>query len=228
MFSLFIVLLTFINSLARGQTKCLFINDELCMVRPTLIDMNPNEVKYYPVMVSLNKCAGNCNVLSPTISVPKETKDINVKAFNMVTDKDEAKAMAEHISCDCKCKFNSTTCNSKQKWNNKTWQCECKNFPNCEKDYSWNPAPCTCENSKYLKSVTDTSVTKCDEIVIVMNNLSTKKTNNITTNVTNTASINCHSKKVRDFYILHKVLLAIILILIFTIVCYHYANQKDI
>ena len=43
--------------------------------------------------------------------VPKETKDINVKAFNMITNKDEAKAMMEHISCDCKFKFNSTTCN---------------------------------------------------------------------------------------------------------------------
>ena len=27
--------------------------------------------------------------------------------------------MTEHISHDCKCKFNSTTSNSKQKWNNK-------------------------------------------------------------------------------------------------------------
>ena len=27
--------------------------------------------------------------------------------------------MTERMSYDCKCKFNSTTCNSKQKWNNK-------------------------------------------------------------------------------------------------------------
>ena len=33
-----------------------------------------------------------------------------MKAFNMITNKDEAKAITEHISCDCKCKFNSTTC----------------------------------------------------------------------------------------------------------------------
>ena len=33
------------------------------------------------------------------------------------------------------------TCfNSKQKWNNKTCQCECKNYQKCEKDYSWNPS----------------------------------------------------------------------------------------
>ena len=30
----------------------------------------------------------------------------------MITNKNEAKAMPEHISCDCKCKFNSTICNS--------------------------------------------------------------------------------------------------------------------
>ena len=65
------------------------------MVRPTLINLNPVELKYYPFMISLNKCTGSCNVLSPKICVPKETKDINVKAFNMITNKNEAKAMAK-------------------------------------------------------------------------------------------------------------------------------------
>ena len=40
----------------------------------------------------------------------------------------EAKTMTKHISCNCKCKFNSATCNSNQKWNNKTCQCECKSY----------------------------------------------------------------------------------------------------
>ena len=83
------------------------------MNRPTLIDMNPFELKYYQFMISLNKCAGNCNVLSPKICVPKEKKDINVKAFHMITNKNEMKVMTEHILCDCKCKFSSTGCNSK-------------------------------------------------------------------------------------------------------------------
>ena len=43
-------------------------------------------------MVSLDKCAGSCKVLSPKLCVPKETKDINIKAFNMMTKKNEAKA----------------------------------------------------------------------------------------------------------------------------------------
>ena len=56
------------------------------------------------------------------------------------------------------------------------------------------------------KSVADTSVTECGEIIIVMNNSSTKNTNTITPNVTKTSSINCLSTKVRDCYVLHKVL----------------------
>ena len=66
-------------------------------------------------MISLNKYTESCNFLSPKICVPKETKDINVKAFNMITNKNEAKAMTEFVSCDCKCKFSSTICNSHQK-----------------------------------------------------------------------------------------------------------------
>ena len=160
----------------------------------------------------------------------KKTKDINVKAFNTITEKKEAKAKAEHIPYDSKCKYNSTTYNSIQERNNKTCrtcQCECKNYCKCEKDYSWNPNTRIQESSKYLKSVADTSVTECDEITIALDNIakttkktntmSTKLTNTITTKMTNTitkkrtniiainvastTSINCPSKKVRDFYI---------------------------
>ena len=69
MFSLikqvFIVLLSFSSSLAHDQTKCLSLDDEPCMIRTTLIDLNPAELKYYPFMISLDKCTGSCNVLSP-------------------------------------------------------------------------------------------------------------------------------------------------------------------
>ena len=55
------------------------------MVRPTLIDMNPVEFKYYPFMISIDKCTGSCIVLSSKICILKETKDIYVKAFNKQT-----------------------------------------------------------------------------------------------------------------------------------------------
>ena len=51
----------------------------------------------------------------------------------MITNKNEAKTMTKHISCDYKCKFNSTTCNSNRKWNNKTCQCKSKKYHKCKK-----------------------------------------------------------------------------------------------
>ena len=89
----FIVLLSFSESLARDRTKCLFLNDEPCMVRPTLTDLNPAELKYYHFIISLDKCARSCNVFSLKISISKETKDINVKVFNIITNKNEGKTM---------------------------------------------------------------------------------------------------------------------------------------
>ena len=64
---MFIILLSFREPLV---TKCLSLNNETCIVRPTLIDLNPVELKYYRFMISLNKYNGSCNVLSPKICVP--------------------------------------------------------------------------------------------------------------------------------------------------------------
>ena len=47
-------------------------------------------------------------------------------------------------------------------------------------------------------------MTECDAIIIVMDNVLTKKTNTIATNVTSNASIIVIVKKVRDCYILYK------------------------
>ena len=35
------------------------------MVKPTLIDLNPVELRYCPFMISLDEYRGSCNVLSP-------------------------------------------------------------------------------------------------------------------------------------------------------------------
>ena len=66
-------------------------------------------------MITVKAFTGSYNVSSAKICVPKEMKDIAVKAFNMITNKNEAKSMTEHVSCDCKCKFNSKIYNSNQK-----------------------------------------------------------------------------------------------------------------
>ena len=101
----------------------------------------------------------------------------------MITRTNEAKKLIKHIACDFKCKFNSTACNSNQKWNNYKGQCECKNYLTCIKDYIWSPSICICENGKYLKSIADTSVIPCDEIINAMDGVSTNVTHSIPKNV---------------------------------------------
>ena len=74
------------------------------MARRTFINLNTVEIDYYPFMTNLDECNGIGNVvneLSAKICVPSSTKDVNVKVVNM-TKIYEAKALVEHISCDCK------------------------------------------------------------------------------------------------------------------------------
>ena len=54
----FIVLLSFSRSLA---TKCMSLNNEPSMTRPTLIGLTPVKFDYYPFMIRLDKCSGTCN-----------------------------------------------------------------------------------------------------------------------------------------------------------------------
>ena len=79
------------------------LNNELFMIRSTLIDLNPVELNYYPFTVSLDKCSGSCNAagdLSTKICVLSKTKDINAKVFNMVPRINETKILIKHISFD--------------------------------------------------------------------------------------------------------------------------------
>ena len=78
-------------------------------------------------MIWLDKFNGSFNTtddLSMKICVPMTylqkyvfpvKQKTNVKVFNVITRINEAKTFVKHISCNCKCKFNSTTCNSNQK-----------------------------------------------------------------------------------------------------------------
>ena len=53
------------------------LNDELCMVRPTLIDLNLTELHYFLFIASLDKCSGSFNAddnLSTKICVSSRKK----------------------------------------------------------------------------------------------------------------------------------------------------------
>ena len=128
MFSLikqvFFVSLSFSESLA---TKSFSLNDEPCMVRSFLIELNSAELKYYPFMINLEKSTGSCNFLSPKICVPKETKDINVKGFHIIRKKSEAKTIQNIFPVIANTYSIVQHIIQIKKWNNKTYQYERKN-----------------------------------------------------------------------------------------------------
>ena len=81
------MLLCFDESVA---IKCVSMNNQSYLFRPTLLDLNPDEFYRYPVAISTNMCDG-----------------IN-----------ESRTLAKHISCDCRCGFDGRKCNWRQRRNN--------------------------------------------------------------------------------------------------------------
>ena len=143
------------------------------------------------------------------------TENLDLSVFSIITRINELKTLTEHISCECKCKFDEEKCNSNQWWNNNKWRCEYKKYNICEKDYIWNISTCICENGKYLASVMDDSVIACNEIIkeTIPTNLNEKKT----------------TCKMQNFYILLAFLLITIALLItVSIYCYKTSSQTKI
>ena len=87
--------------------------------------MNPNEYsqefQYYLFSVKLGRCFGSCNTLnglSNKVYIPNIKEDLRLSVFIMITGINESKALIKDISCECKCRFDGTECNSNQWWNN--------------------------------------------------------------------------------------------------------------
>ena len=161
---MFIELLSFSGSLA---TKLMSLNNEKCKTRPFIIDLNPVELKYYPYIITLDKCNGSCNTrseISGRICVLNKTENVNLMVFNLITKTNEQKKLSifcqkKPISCKCKCKFDGKKCNSNKIWNNYKCRCKCK-IPRkdvCKKVYIWNPATYSCENAGNI--IADLAVT---------------------------------------------------------------------
>ena len=53
--------------------------------------------------------------------------DVNLNFIGMMKRINESKTFTKDISCQCKCKFDGTKCNSDQKWNNHKCQYVYKN-----------------------------------------------------------------------------------------------------
>ena len=56
-----------------NSLKCVSMNDQVCKLRPEIININSNEPSFYTYIVKINKCTGSCNNIDypyPKLCVP--------------------------------------------------------------------------------------------------------------------------------------------------------------
>ena len=84
---------------------------------------------FYPDSITISKCKGSCNTINDPYAkscVPDTIKNINVKAFNLMSRTNETRHIKWHKTCKCRCRLDASVCNNKQRWNEDKCRCECK------------------------------------------------------------------------------------------------------
>ena len=61
----FVVAMTFLGCsvLNVNLLKCVSMNNQVCRIRPEIINVNSNEPSFYPYSIKMNKCSSSCNNL---------------------------------------------------------------------------------------------------------------------------------------------------------------------
>ena len=113
--------------------------------RPEIVNINSNDPIFYPFSIKTNKCSSNCNDINDPyarICIPDTVKNLNVKAFNLMSLTNKTKHIKRHETCKFICRLDGIICNSKQRWYEDKCRCECKELVDkgvCDKRFIWNP-----------------------------------------------------------------------------------------
>ena len=150
----FFVGLTILSSFASvNSLSCISTNNQGCKTRPQVVNVNGDELVFFPFSIKTSKCSVRCNTNYPytKICVPDVVKNLNVKVFNLMSRTNETRFIEWHETCKCKCRLDAIVCNNKQRWNKNKCRCECKELIDkrvCDKGFIWNPSNCECECDK--------------------------------------------------------------------------------
>ena len=108
----------------------------------------------FPFSIKASKCSGSCNNINnlhAKLRVPDVSKNVNVKAFNLMSRTNEKRHIEWHETCKCKCRLDTSVCNNKKRLSDEKCRCECKELTDkgvCDKGSIWNPSNCECECNK--------------------------------------------------------------------------------
>ena len=125
----YIVSLCLSSLVSATPLSCISLKNQECKVRPKIADINSNNPIFYPLSIKINKCSGNCNNVNDPyakICVPDNVKDLNVRAFNLMSRTNETRHTKWHETCKSICRLNKIICDSKQRWKEDRCRCECK------------------------------------------------------------------------------------------------------
>ena len=176
----FLLILTRVNSLS-----CISMKNQECKVRPEIVNVNSDDPVFYLFSIKTSKCSGSCNNINDPYAkmcVPDVVKNLNVKAFNLMSRTNETRHIKWHETYKCKCRLDASVCNNKQRWNDDKCRCICEELIDkgvCDKGFIWNPSNCECEcdkscdvgeyldyeNCKCRKKLVDKLVEECAETV---------------------------------------------------------------
>ena len=90
----FVLGLTVLSSSITGPLNCVSLNNQECKVRPKIADIDRNNHMFYPLIIRVNKCSGNCNNINDPyakICVPDTAKDLNIRVFNLMSRTNETR-----------------------------------------------------------------------------------------------------------------------------------------
>ena len=103
-----------------NSLECVSLKNQECKTRPKIINVNSNDPVFYPYSIKVNKYSGSCNNISDPyakLCVPDIVKNMNVKAFNLLTRINETRNVIWHETCKCICRLSESVCNNRQRWN---------------------------------------------------------------------------------------------------------------
>ena len=125
------------------------MTNQVCKVRPKIVNVNSDEPVFYPFSIKTSKYSGSCNNINNPYG--KMCLPAVVKVFNLMSRINEERHIKCHETCKCKSRLDASVCNNKQRWNDDKCRCECKELIDigvCNKGSIWKPRNCECECDK--------------------------------------------------------------------------------
>ena len=109
----------------------------------------------FPYKIGVDRCIGSCiDKDNPFLKfcLPDSTKNISVKSFDLLSNKNVLKNISFHQNCKCGYLLDEKVCNNLQKWNKDKCKWECLKIKDRDIGYSWNVNNCRCEMKKLAAS----------------------------------------------------------------------------